>query len=234
MPVLTNLSRLRCKCTAAVLLLFLGAGVGAAPLTPQARAAIESFLLAQARGPAGSVTVRLDDPSGELPPCAGPQPFLPQGVAAWGRFSVGVRCPGERPWTRFLPAQVSVEGTYLAAAHPIQPGQTLIDEDVVARRGDLTKLPRTVLTSASQVFGMVATNAIAADAPLRADLLRGAMVIQQGQLVRLVAEGDGYVISTEGKATMSAAAGATLQVRTADGRLLAAVARKDGHASIGN
>ncbi len=202
-------------------------------LTGKDRAAIESYLRGQAAGAPGDVTVQVMDPvSSALPPCPGLQPFLPQGVAAWGRFSVGVRCPGERPWTRFLPAQVSVQGAYLVAARPIRAGQTVNEQDLAEQRGDLTKLPRTVLTHAPGVSGMVAMNAIAAEAPLRSELLRASLVIQRGQLVRLMAAGDGYVASTEGTALTGAAAGAVLQVRTGAGRVLSAVAWEDGTARI--
>lgn len=211
------------------------ADAAASGLTRKDRAAIESYLRSQAAGAPGDITVQVLDPvSSALPPCPGLQPFLPRGVSAWGRFSVGVRCPGERPWTRFLPAQVGVEGTYLVAAHPIRAGQTVDERDLAEHRGDLTKLPRTVLTHAPQVAGMVAVNAIAAETPLRSDLLRGALVIQRGQIVRLMAEGDGFVASTEGTAMTSAATGAVLQVRTATGRVLSAVARADGTANVRN
>lgn len=198
-----------------------------------ARLAIETFLLHQAAGLDGKVTITVDSRmSAALPPCESIEPFLPQGVTAWGRLSVGVRCPGARPWTRFLAAQVAVEGRYLVAARAIAPGHSLTAEDFVLRSGDLTRLPKSVVTRPEQLVGMVAANGIAPGAPLRRDFLRGTMVIQQGQTVRLVAKGEGFVASTVGKAMTNAMAGGTLQVKTADGRLLSGAATQAGQVTL--
>jgi flagella basal body P-ring formation protein FlgA len=63
-------------------------------------------------------------------------------------------------------------------------------------------------------------------------MFRGMVVIQQGQTVRLVAQGEGFLASSEGKAMTRAAVGATLQVKTAAGRLVSGVARQDGQVSL--
>lgn len=208
------------------------ANAAGAPLDANVRTAIETFLLAQAVGAPGKVTVRVHDPARALPACTALQPFLPQGVAAWGRLSVGVRCAGERPWTRFLGAQVAVQGRYLAAARAIGAGQALAGADVVERSGDLTQLPRTVLTDPALAAGMVAANPIAPGAPLRSELLRAHVVIRQGQVVRVVAAGAGFAIGTDGRALANAAAGAPVQVKTAGGRLLTGTARPDGSVGL--
>lgn len=208
------------------------AAAAGAPLDDRVRAAIENFLLAQAAGAPGQVTVRVPDPASALPACTALQPFLPQGVAPWGRVSVGVRCADERPWTRFIGAQVAVQGRYLAAARAIGAGQALGEADVVERSGDLAKLPRTVLTDPALAAGMVAANPIAPGAPLRSDLLRAPVVIRQGQVVRVVTEGAGFTLATEGRAVTQAAAGAAVQVRTGAGRVLTGTARPDGSVGL--
>ncbi len=203
-----------------------------APLDGSLRAVVENFLLAQAAGAPGQVTVRVQDPMGALPACTALQPFLPQGVAAWGRLSVGVRCADERPWARFLAAQVTVQGRYLAAARAIGAGQALGAADLIERSGELTKLPRTVLTDPARTAGMVAVNAIAPGAPLRSGLLRAPIAIRQGQVVRVVALGDGFALATDGRALADAAAGAPVQVKTVGGRLLTGIARPDGSVGL--
>lgn len=219
---------------APLFLAFMCAGATAAPLDDEVLSRLNSFVLGQVAGGAGRVSVQIDAPrNSALPPCALLQPFLPRGVAAWGRFSLGVRCAGERPWTRFLAARVTVEGTYLAASHAIQAGQALSGADGVERTGDLTQLPRNVVTHPAQLVGTIASNGFAAGAPLRSDLVKGAAVIQQGQSVRIVARGEGFVASIEGRAVTSASAGAVLQVKTPEGRLLSGVADREGIVRIG-
>src|SRR5258706_260100 len=114
---------------------------------------------------------------------------------AWGQVSVGVRCHGERPWTRFVAARVAVEGRYFVAAQTIEIGQALSAQDLAERSGDLTALPRSVVVDASQFAGTLAANRIAAGTPLRKEMLRGKVVIEQGQNVRLLAQGEGFVAS---------------------------------------
>lgn len=214
-----------------MLLLPFGAAGAAAPLAGEQRLALERWLAAQAAGAPGQVTVRVDAPAA-LPPCPALQPFLPAGTRAWGRVTVGVRCPGERPWTRFLAARVTVEGAYLVAARPLPAGQALVAEDLAQRSGDLTALPASVLTDAGQAAGAVAVSAIAAGAPLRAELVRRPPAVQQGQLVRLQAGGAGFLVSTQARALVTAPAGATLQVKTLDGRLLSGIAGADGTVTL--
>lgn len=204
----------------------------AAPLPGPVQSAVDRFLQEQTAGLPGTVSFRVDAPA-RLPECAAPEPFLAAGVRPWGRFSLGLRCPGERPWTRFLPAQVTVEGTYYVAVRPIGAGQALATGDFAARSGDLTRLPPSVATDPGQLEGLQAANAIASGAPLRRDLLQGAIVIQQGQPVRLVAAGAGFTASTEATALTRAAAGTTVQVRTTQGRVVSGVAGEDGRVTLG-
>ncbi|MDH6591140.1 flagella basal body P-ring formation protein FlgA [Variovorax sp. TBS-050B] len=204
--------------------------IAAAPLAGEARVAIDRFLQAQTAGLPGTVRIRVDAPaSGALPPCDAVEPFLPRGAAPWGRVSVGLRCHSEdRPWTRFVLAHVAVTGSYVVATRNIDAGQAFGAGDFAVRSGDLTALPRSVLTDAAELQGVVAANRITAGVPLRRELVRGVTVIQQGQTVKVVAEGPGFAVSTEARALTSAAVGATARAKTLDGRVVSGVADEEG------
>jgi flagella basal body P-ring formation protein FlgA len=146
--------------------------------------------------------------------------------------SVGVRCQAERPWTRYVQAHVVVEGSYFVAARAIDSGRPLGAGDVTERTGDLTRLPRSVITSAAELAGVVTVNRVAPGAPLRKELVRGVTVIQQGQAVKVVAQGQGFVVSTEGKAMTGAVVGAVVQAKTRDGRLVSGVADEEGQIQL--
>lgn len=200
-----------------------------APLSGSARPVIERFLLSQIAGLPGKVGIAIDTPmSGALPPCDALEPFLPSGARLWGRVSVGVRCNASQPWTRYVPTYISVVSTYYVAAHPIDAGQALTPADAVAREGDLTTLPGSVIVDPAQLNGVIASNRIASDAPLRRELLRGVAVVQQGQTIKVVTRGAGFVVSNEGKAMTNAAVGAIVQVKMQGGQLLSGVVRPDG------
>lgn len=205
--------------------------IAAAPLPEGARTAIEDLLQKQTAGLPGKFSFSTQA-AGTLPPCDDFEAFLPHGTAPRGRISIGLRCRGDKPWTRFVPAQVAVEGRYFVAARAIEAGQALGAADVTERNGDLGDLPRSVVTEASALQGVVAAHRIAAGAPLRKESMRGVVVILQGQTVQLVAQGAGFAISTEGKAMTRAEVGASVQARTRDGRLLTGVATEDGQVRL--
>lgn len=206
-----------------------GATSQPAPLSGSARPVIEHFLLSQTAGLPGKVGITIDMPmSGALPPCEALEPFLPSGARLWGRVSVGVRCNAKQPWTRYIPAYIAVVGTYYVAARQINMGQTLTLADTIAREGDLTTLPNGVIVDPAQLNGVTASNNIASGAPLRRELLRSVVLVQQGQAVKVVTQGAGFVVSAEGKAMSQAAAGAIIQVKMQGGQLLSGVVRPDG------
>ncbi|HQS32636.1 MAG: flagella basal body P-ring formation protein FlgA [Polaromonas sp. 39-63-203] len=202
---------------------------GATPLSGSAGPVIEHFLLAQTAGLPGKVSITIDKPRfAALPPCEAPEAFLPSGVRPWGRVSVGVRCNESPPWTRYVAARVGVVAGYYVAARTITAGQALTPVDVAVREGDLATLPASVVVDPAQLGGVVALNRIASGAPIRRELLRGVVLVRQGQSIKLVTRGAGFVASAEGKAMTDAAAGAVVQVKMQGGQLLSGVVQPDG------
>ncbi|VVE18078.1 Flagella basal body P-ring formation protein FlgA [Pandoraea eparura] len=224
------------------------AGMAPAVQTPQAtgaavqsqfqntdviRQTAERFLREQTMGLPGRVTFTVGDAvSDRMPACAALEPFLPPGARLWGSTTVGVRCAGERPWTLYLQARVSINATYFVAARQINPGETVGPNDLSPRQGDLTLLPRTVATDAGQIIGTVAVNRITSGLPIRSDLLRSAIAVQQGQTVRVVSRGSGFEVSTEGQVLSRASAGDPVQVRTRAGQLVSGTVKTGKNGSV--
>ncbi|AOK60402.1 flagellar biosynthesis protein FlgA [Burkholderia ubonensis] len=167
-----------------------------------------------------------------LAACTTLEPFLPAGARLWGRTTVGVRCAGERPWTVYLQAKVTVQATYYTAARQIAPGEVLTAADLVARDGDLTLLPLAVITDPAQAVGSTALARVAAGLPLRQDMLKSAASVSAGQTVRVVAAGPGFTISTEGSALANAAPGQSVRVRMAAGQIVTAIVKDAGTVEI--
>lgn len=190
------------------------------------RAAVEQFLLRQANGLPGKVSVQVIPPSGgRAPDCVAPDPFLPAGSAPWGRVNVGVHCGGDRPWTRYIQARVSVLTDYYVAARALAPGESIAAADLEMRQGDLAALPRAVVTDPAQVAGAVAANRIGAGSPMRTDLIKKAIAVRSGQTVTVTVEGDAFQLSSEGKVLADAAPGTAVQVRLRNGQVVNAVVR---------
>jgi flagella basal body P-ring formation protein FlgA len=212
-------------------LAFTASTVAAGPSSPEqpdaGRLAVERLVQTQTKGLPGEISVRMLGKN-TLPPCDAPEAFLAPGTDLRGRVSIGLRCTSPTHWKRFVQAYVSVQGRYFVAAEPIEAGQALGPGNVSERAGDLAALPRSVVTEPAALHGVVASNRIAAGAPLRKELLRGTVVIQQGQTVKVVAQGPGFSVSTEGRAMKRAEVGATVQAKTRDGRLVNGIADEEG------
>lgn len=197
------------------------------------RAVAQAFLEQQAAGLPGKVTITVAQvfPRG-LAACASLEPFLPPAARMWGNTTVGVRCVGERPWTLYLQARVSMMVTYYVAARPMMPNEVLAAVDLMPREGDLANLPRTVITDPSQAIGAVALARVSAGLPLRTDMLRSASSVVIGQTVKLIAVGSDFSISAEGSVMNNAAPGQQVQVRTAGGQIITGVVKDAGTVEV--
>jgi len=85
-----------------------------------------------------------------------------------------------------------------------------------------------VLTDSQQAVGHLLKASVAGGTPLRADLLRAVPVVLQGQLVRVVSAGEGFRVSSEGRALSNAGVGEAVQIRTASGKLLKGIVLEAG------
>lgn len=192
--------------------------------------AVENYLRTQTAGLPGTVTYTVGaiDARSVLPACGAIEVFTPPGARLWGQTSLGVRCSGATPWNIYVTAHVRVVGDYAVSARPLAQGQALTAPDIAMQNGDLTQLPAGVLTDPQQAVGKTSLATVAPGQPLRQDLLRAPLVIQQGQTVMVHSSGRGFRVSADGKALNNAYDGQIAQVRTASGQTLSGVARAGG------
>lgn len=201
----------------------------------QVKSTVEAFLRTQVPGLPGEVTYSVGgiDPNNRLAPCAAMEASMAAGAKAWGRTSVMVRCQDEKGWSIFVPVHIRVVTDYLVTAAPIAQGQTVTAGDLARRRGDLSDLPAGILTDEREAVGRTASLSITAGRPLRADMLRQPVVIQQNQTVQVVSRGPGFQVTNEGRALTNGLDGQIVQVRLANGQIVSGVARPGGIVEIG-
>lgn len=204
--------------------------------TPAAIAqAVKNFARENAGGQGSKIeiTVGIIDPRLRLPSCTQMIPFLPPGNRLWGNATVGIRCGAPSPWTIYVPLTVKVFGQVVVAARPLSPGQVITPADVRLRRENLALLPAGIFSNPQTVIGKYIAGGVPAGYPLRMDMLRIPFAVTQGQIVKLVAHGHGFTVSSEGKALSSAKAGQPISVRTSNGRIISGTARTDGTVEVG-
>ncbi|MCS0589445.1 flagellar basal body P-ring formation chaperone FlgA [Massilia norwichensis] len=198
------------------------------------RAVVEQFLLTQTAGLPGEVSVKVGavDARTALASCPAPEAFLQPGARAWGKTTVGVRCTAPSNWTIYVQAQVNVKAEYVAAAVPLAQGQPVEQGQLMLVKGDIAAMPNGIITDMAQAIGRTPTVSLAAGTPLRLDLLRSKPVVQQNQAVRLVLNGNGFSVSSEGRAIGTAGEGQVVQVRTATGTVVSGTAKAGGMVEV--
>ncbi|MEJ2896966.1 flagellar basal body P-ring formation chaperone FlgA [Bordetella avium] len=234
-----NLHTMRFVHTLALLLCTLfglpaGAARAQATETPEhiSRAA-EDFLRAQVAPLSSQATITMDPVKNDrLPACDALVPFMPAAARLRPRVIVGVRCSAPQNWTVYVQANLNVPGIYYVASRQIPAGQAITSEDLDSREGDLMNLPPGAMTDARSIVGMQARHRINIGQPIRGSALRDAASISRGQNVRIIARGNGFVVSSEGQALEDGAPGATIQVRTQSGQVVSGVLQPGGQVEL--
>lgn len=186
----------------------------------------------QGNGLSGQITIKAVPlpPSFNLPLCATLEAFTPNGAQPFGpgRVNVGVRCVSGANWSIFVGVNISVITNYQVSSRPIIAGQVISSDDLMPLTGDLARLPRGIVTDPRQAIGKTLKVAIAANQPIRQDLLTMPSVVMIGQTVKLSIRGQGFSVTSEGRALNSAAEGQIAQVRMNNGQNVSGVARNGG------
>jgi flagella basal body P-ring formation protein FlgA len=190
----------------------------------------EAFAQSHVQAPTGRVEIAASplDPRSKLARCDSLQAFLAPGAKLWGSSNVGVRCLRPESWSVFVPVAVRVFADVVVTSRPISRGQTLAEGDLTLQNADLTQLPGRVFTDPQQVIGRAANAAFPAGFVLRSDTLRAPHAVFSGQMVRIVFQGEGFKLSSEGRALANAGVGEPVQVRTSAGRVLKGVVQSPG------
>ena len=227
-------SRRHClPCAALGLALLAVAGSAPRAATPDRAGIVEEvsrFVETQTRGLPGQVswTVAPLDERVRLAPCDEYAIGLPPGGRLWGRSTVSVRCLRPQPWQIFVSVTVRIVADVVVSTRPLAAGTVLAREDVTTRAEDLGALPPSVLIDLSQAIGRPLATGVAGGAALRAEQLRQAWAIAQGQTVRVSFESGSLRVSAEGRALGNALAGQQVDVRMASGKTVRGTARPDG------
>lgn len=206
------------------LLLSATTGLPAQAETPET--AVARFVENELAG-AGRVKVSVGaaDPRLPLAACRRLEPFVPYGARLWGRARVGLRCAEGASFTAFLPVEIQVFGPALVAARALSAGSALEPADLKLQELELTRQPAGTLQTTDAAEGKVLARPVAAGQMLRAEYLRTRPAVAAGDPVKIVLEGRGFSVSTEGRALGAAAESQAVRVQTAAGRVLSGTAR---------
>ena len=170
------------------------------------------------------VTVGALDSRLKLAACARVEPYLPPGVRLWGNARLGLRCvEGRVKWNVFLPVSVKAYGQAWVVRRDVVSGAALTADDLMAAEVDWAAEPSPVLATPQQWLGQVALRALSTGQTLRQNMVRPAQVFQAGASVRVVAQGAGFQIASEGQALGAGVIGQVVKVRMDNGRIMSGI-----------
>lgn len=225
------------KALAALAIVFLGLGLAAMAGAVRANpAALEAALEEQVRALAlegtrqASQTLgihRIDisvgqlDPRLRLAPCQQVQPYLPAGTRLWGKARIGLRCvQGPTPWNVYVPITVKVYAPALVVTSGLAPGAEITESDLMETEVDLAEATSPAVTDASIAVGRSVLRALLPGQSLREWHLKPRQWFAAGDVVKVVATGQGFAIAGQGQALTAGMEGQSARVRTETGRVL--------------
>lgn len=176
--------------------------------------------------PAGNlrmeVTVGTLDTRLRLAPCGKVEPYLPTGTRLWGKTRLGLRCiDGVSRWNVFLPLTVKAIGPAWVLRGNVAAGAVLGPNDAVQEEIDWAAEPSPVVAEMADWVGAMAARPLTAGQTLRQAMVRPAQVFQAGSQVRVVAQGGGFTVASDGQALTAGVVGQPARVRMESGRILA-------------
>jgi flagella basal body P-ring formation protein FlgA len=199
--------------------------LAAMPLEP-----IEKFIANQVQAASTDNNIRVMIQLGQLDsrlklrPCTDLTPFVPPGTRLWGRANVGVRCNEKPAWVVFLPVEIRVFATVPVAQKLLSAGQGVEPEDIVLEEHEITRLGADPVLSLDQVRGRVLHRGFAPGQVLVLSAFRPRPVVNGGDPVKIIVQGVGFSIRTDGMALAQAEAGQKVRVKLDNGRILQGVA----------
>lgn len=163
----------------------------------------------------GSLDARL-----KLAACGNVEAYLPAGVRLWGKSRVGLRCAdGMAKWNVMVLLTVKALGPAWVMRSSVPAGAVLKDGDLVEAEVDWAEDSAAVVQNRADWLGQTATRNLQSGQTLRAGMSKAPQVFQAGAAVKVVAEGPGFVISSEAQALSAGTVGQMARVKMDNGRV---------------
>ena len=164
----------------------------------------------------GSLDSRL-----RLASCARVEPYVPPGTRLWGKTRLGLRClDGASRWNVFVPVTVKALGPAWIVRRDVAPGTQLVPADLMQTEVDWAEDASPIVPDAAHWLGQVAVRALTTGQALRQNMVRPPQVFQAGAQIRVMAQGTGFQITSDGQALSVGVVGQLAKVRMDNGRVM--------------
>ena len=137
---------------------------------------------------------------------------------------MGLRCAdGAARWSVFLPVTVKAYGLAWVIKGNMAAGSVLTPDDVMEAEVDWAEDSGAVVIDPALWVGHVANRGLVTGQVLRQGMFRPAQVFQAGAQVRVVAQGAGFQIMSDGQALSAGVVGQPARVKMDNGRIMTGV-----------
>jgi len=172
-------------------------------------------------------------PQLKLAPCTQVVPYLPPGMRPLGRTRLGLRCAqGATRWNVSLPVTVRLWATSLVASSPLPAGTVLEARHLHPAEVDLAERPDRAIGQPALAVGRTLRRSLAAGDALRLGDLTLRQLFNTGDTVRIIGNGPGYAVSSEGQAMGPGLEGQAARVRTDSGRIITGIATAERRVEV--
>jgi flagella basal body P-ring formation protein FlgA len=156
----------------------------------------------------------------KLAPCGNVEAYMPPGTRLWGHSRVGLRCvDGMSRWNVSVPVQVKAFGNAWVVRGQVMAGSPVTQNDVLSVEVDWAEDTNPVLREPALWLGQTASRTLGSGQVLRQGAVRPTQVFQAGTQVRVVAEGQGFQVSSDAQALAAGVVGQMTRVRMDNGRI---------------
>lgn len=192
-------------------------------------AQLSQFFKARDPSHAADMKVVVRTPAEQWPQCEAPSFTLPGNARLWGNISVAANCDQNR---RYLQVQVQVTGEYVVATRQVTRGKPLEAGDMTTKRGRLDTLPARAIINPQEAIDAISMRDIPPGQPITSTMVRQPWRVKAGQNVVVIAQGDGFSATGEGRVLNNATATQAVRVRMNNGQVVSGKADADGNILI--
>ncbi len=159
------------------------------------------------------------DPRFKLAKCEVPlTAFSASDVNAQPRFSVGIRCNSNKPWSLYLTVNVEKLASLYITASPLSRGEILNENNIQRVKRDINKLRRGFFSNKKELIGMITKRSIRTGTIISSHHLKPPLMIKKGDNVDIIANTRSITIRMTGKAVSNGIKGQRIRVKNNSSR----------------
>lgn len=130
-----------------------------------------------------------------------------------GARTLLVKCMDSKPWQIYLSAKVDIAKPILVAMNTIAKGEVISVEMLALEKTNVAKLAGGYFTDPNLIIGKTVTMTLMPGSPITAKVIASPTLIKRGQMVEIVAVGNGIEVHHKGQALSDGALGDMVSVK---------------------